>query len=112
MKFVAALTVASVAWAQTTTVACTRAALAASALSTLQTQFAFIGGLIPCAVTCFNSVGITTTSTAQDIIDACNPTNDAIFQACLSLCPSTESLDSYVLQQAEANCNAIEAAAC
>ncbi|KAJ3194754.1 hypothetical protein HDU82_002344, partial [Entophlyctis luteolus] len=98
MKFTAvfAIAAASFAAAQTTTVTCTKESLAASALSTLQTQLTLIGSLIPCAVTCFEAVGITASSTADDIINSCNADNDAIFQACMSLCPSTETLDSYV----------------
>ncbi|KAJ3194663.1 hypothetical protein HDU82_002375, partial [Entophlyctis luteolus] len=88
---------AGFAAAQTSTAACTKQSLAQSALNTLKTQLTLLGGLVPCAVQCFSAVGINaSTATAQNIIDSCNADNDAIFQACLSLCPSTETLDSYV----------------
>ncbi|KAJ3385280.1 hypothetical protein HDU84_002384 [Entophlyctis sp. JEL0112] len=114
--FITLVAAAGFASAATTTAACTKQSLAQSALNTLKTQLTLLGGLVPCAVQCFSAVGINvSTVTVQNIIDSCNPDNDTIFKACLSLCPSSESLDSFVvlkLSQVETNCKAIEAAIC
>ncbi|KAJ3384725.1 hypothetical protein HDU84_002664 [Entophlyctis sp. JEL0112] len=87
---------------------CTKETLA----GTIEAQLSGIDTLAPCAATCLGAVGITSSSSADDIINACNTSNDEIFADCILLCPDTETADSDIYAQVSSSCAAIEAAVC
>ncbi|KAJ3350111.1 hypothetical protein HDU83_009892 [Entophlyctis luteolus] len=107
MKFASAFVTFAVA---VTVRAQTQLEVAAGVLATLQADLPAIASSVPCAIACFKSVGVTLNSTAQDIINSCEPGPAATFVACVNAC-TNEPLDATVLSIAETSCAKVNAAA-